>query len=103
MKILSVRNVIIIGSIAVGLAVAWGTGTPGTTSGEGFRGSCMPCNGTSPVTCDSQENKVCCSTYMKCKPSIYSTDECFTSNQYGCFNDLNCKPTKHQACITNPN
>ncbi len=102
MKIFNVRNVIIVGTIVVGLAVAWCYGTPGITSGDGFRGSCIPCNGTSNTVCDSQKGKTCCSEYMKCNPNIYSTDECYTSDRYGCFNDLNCKPTKHQACITSP-
>jgi hypothetical protein len=98
-KIFNVRNVLIVGATILGLVVAWNACMPETTSGNSFRGSCVPCVDVISVCCPSAPGKVCNRMAMQCVMGGEGDRECYTSTWSPCVGNLDCRVLYHQACV----
>jgi hypothetical protein len=100
-KIFNVRNVLTVGAIMLGLVAAWNAGMPEMTSGNGFRGSCVPCVDVTSVCCPNVPNKVCDRFAVQCIMGGDGSRECYTSIWSPCVASLNCRVLYYQACVDN--
>jgi len=93
MKILSVSHLYVVGTLLLGLFVAWGATMPQLTTGE-QRGGWPTCDGAPDVDCAALEGEVCNSSCTECGAgndgscTLHAT-HCTCSDPYdGCASGL---------------
>lgn len=103
MKILNGSNLGFVGTVVLGVLVAWSAGVPGQTPGNGVRGNCKHCITESYIYCapkvPGDPAKTCTSTALQCIVLPAGSGTCYKGSPSGCLTNPNCQAQWHEACV----
>lgn len=103
MKILNRANIGFLGTIALGVVIAWCVAVPRQTTGERLRGNCKKCITESYIYCapkvPGDPAKSCKQMAYQCIYLSTGSGNCYKGSPSGCLMDLNCQAQWHEACM----
>jgi hypothetical protein len=89
-----------LGTIILGVIVAWSAALPRQTDGEQFRGNCKTCITETFITCGPRipDGRICGKQALQCV-LIAGEGLCYRGSPSPCFFDSNCQALWHEACV----
>lgn len=100
MKVINRNNLGFLGTIMLGILIAWSVAVPRQTAGEQFRGNCKTCMSEAYVTCPPRINdgRVCEKQAIQCL-ALPGEGICYKGTPSPCFFDSRCQANWHEACV----
>jgi hypothetical protein len=100
MKILNRTNLGFLGTVALGVFIAWCVAVPQQTAGEQLRGNCKTCITETFITCSPRipDGRVCGKQALQCI-ALPGDGICYKGSPSPCFFDSNCQALWHEACV----